>query len=296
MINFAKCFFFTTVIVTLFSSCGKLKTNDVKTIPDNVNPNTAKLNINYNFNDTLLTDHGWTKIFEDNFSTDLSQWNVLQGGVQKELECYQTSNVSLANGILSIAAKRESVTGPAIVGESTQGSFNFSSGWIVSKRSFSLSQNAPKLHIVGRIKVASGVGLTSFFYTFGGNWPTNGEIDFMQVLGTRTDRYFSDYAFGTQPLKNLVTNAQYFNPTDGNLSSDYHVFELEWSATSLNTYLDGKLVEVKLSGGHIADLFGKTEYLSMNLPVGGLYYPNLDASTVNPGVISVDYIKVFSSQ
>src|SRR5205809_568199 len=67
----------------------------------------------YDLNETTLTSAGWTKVFNDDFSTDLSKWNIWTGGAfNNELEFYQAPNLQLSNGVLNIVAKKETVTGP----------------------------------------------------------------------------------------------------------------------------------------------------------------------------------------
>lgn len=67
----------------------------------------------FELNETTLTSAGWSKIFEDNFSTDLNKWNIWTGGAyNNELQLYQASNLTLANGILNIVAVKETKTGP----------------------------------------------------------------------------------------------------------------------------------------------------------------------------------------
>ena len=75
---------------------------------------------NYDLNETALTSAGWTKIFEDDFTSDLSKWNIWTGGAfNEELEYYQASNLQVANGVLAIVAKRETVTGPTTTYDAT---------------------------------------------------------------------------------------------------------------------------------------------------------------------------------
>ncbi|MDN3658128.1 hypothetical protein QWZ08_20925 [Ferruginibacter paludis] len=66
----------------------------------------------YVFNETAVTAAGYTKVFEDNFDTDLTKWNVWTGGAyNNELQYYQAANLQLQNGNLVITAKKETVTG-----------------------------------------------------------------------------------------------------------------------------------------------------------------------------------------
>ncbi|WPU95700.1 glycoside hydrolase family 16 protein [Mucilaginibacter sabulilitoris] len=279
----------------ILSSCSKIGLAPVPNESVPLSPGQVHVIPNYDVNDTALTNKGWIKSFEDNFNGDLSQWRVLNGGVQKELACYQAANLKISGGYLTISAKKETVTGPEIVGADPVKSFDYSSGWIVSKAQISINATTPVIRIVARLKVAPGNGLTSLLYSFGGNWPTNGEIDFLEVKGSDKDELLSDYQYGQVPLQDLVKNGLSTTVTDGDLSAAFHVYEFEWSQTSIRTYIDGKLVETKTQGGYIPAMFGKMQSLSLSLPVGGLYYNNLQPANVVPGAMVVDYVKIFSS-
>ena len=87
-----------------------------------------------------------------------------------------------------------------------------------------------------------------------------------------------------------------FINTTADLSACFHVYEFEWTQSSLNSYLDGKLVESKKSGTHIADLFGKNEKIVFNLAVGGGFFPNLNQANIETGTLNIDWVKVFASQ
>lgn len=260
------------------------------------NPNTATAVCDADMVDTALTNHGWTKSFDEEFNGDLSKWEVFKGGVYKELECNTTANVQIVNGALQITAKKESVSGPKTVGSDTTANFDYSSGWIVCKTPFVANSSTPKVRLVARIKVASGYGLSSLFYSYGsGVWPTAGEIDYAEVQGDNTKVYATDYAYGTAANQNAVSGGLLYNPTTEDLSACYHVYMMEWSQNSLNSYLDGKLVETKTTGGFIPSLFGKQQYISFSVPIGGLYYANLNTANIQGGTLSVDYVKVFTS-
>ena len=54
----------------------------------------------------------WKLLFEENFDTDFSKWNVWEGGAfNNEIQLYQQEQLSISNGILTINAKREAKEG-----------------------------------------------------------------------------------------------------------------------------------------------------------------------------------------
>lgn len=291
------------LLVAALSSCSKM--SNTKGTGDNgnngtknkyTNPNTATAICDYDIGDTSLTNHGWTKTYDEEFSGDLSNWVVLHGGMIKESECYEPANVVVANGTLQITAKQQNVTGPKTVGNDTTANFNYTSGWLYTKQAFAANSSTPKVRIVARIKMAPGYGLTNLFWGFGqGQWPTGGEIDMAEVQGDNSKVYATDYSYGSTANDNFVSGGLLYNPTTEDLTACYHVITTEWTKNALNSYIDGKLVESKTAGGHIADLFGKPEYISFSLPIGGLYYSQLNLANIQGGTMYVDYVKVFTS-
>jgi len=278
------------------TSDGTGKTTPPGPISKYTNPNTAVAACDYDVSDTALTNHGWTKAFDDEFTGDLSNWGAVTGGLLPELQCYEPANAQIVNGVLQITAKKETVTGPKSTGNDTTATFNYTSGWIVSKKAFVANSTTPKVRIIARIKVASGYGLTSYFWTYGsGAWPTQGEIDNVEVQGDNTKVYATDYSYGPLVNQNNVSGGVEYNPTTEDLSACYHVYTMEWTQSALNSYLDGKLVEAKTKGGQIGNLFGKSQQISLSLPIGGEFYNALKIANVQVGTMYVDYVKVFTS-
>ncbi|MGN6395806.1 MAG: glycoside hydrolase family 16 protein [Mucilaginibacter sp.] len=261
----------------------------------NVNPKIAATVCDYDFNDTTLTANGWTKVFDDEFTGDLSNWYAYTGPVRNELQYYKPDNAQIANGVLQLSVKQESVTSPSAEDSTVQKTYNFTSGSIVSNSTFTANSATPKVRIIARVKVASGYGLVSLFESYGVDWPTNGQINFFQVEGNDTKEYFTNYFYGQRAGENLVKNGFFSNPADEDLSTCWHVFETEWTKSSLNYYLDGKLVETKTADDLVPFLFGKAENIALSVPIGGLYYENLVPANVQTGVMYIDYVKVFTS-
>jgi hypothetical protein len=290
--------------VSMLGSCKKTTaTNkgkqDTTTTPVSpyTNPKTASVtNADYDVSDTAFTNHGWTKAYDEEFNTDLSNWGVMTGGMYLEQECNEPANVQIVNGVLQITAKKETVSGPKYVGNDTTATFNYTSGWLTSAYTFAANDATPKVRVVARVKVASGYGLTSLFWSYGdGAWPTQGEIDYLETQGNDTKVYATDYSYGPTVNVNIVSGGLLYNPTTVDLSAHYHVYVMEWTKTALTSYLDGKLVETKTAGGAISDLYGKQQRISFSLPIGGLYYADLKTANIQGGTMSIDYVKVFTS-
>ena len=249
----------------------------------------------YEINETAITGAGWTKTFEDLFSTDLNRWNIWYGGAfNNELQLYQSSNLSVANGNLVIEARRETVSGPTTPFDQTPKTFNYTSGRIESKTNFSASASSPSVRMMARIKLPSGYGMWSAFWSYGDPWPTQGEIDILEARGQEDFKYQTNYFYGRTANRNLVRGAEGFVTTDVSLQSCYHVYEMIWSQNDLKFYFDGVLVKTN-SGSYVPSLFGKTERITLNLAVGGLFFSNFNPALIQTGTMYVDWVKVFTT-
>lgn len=248
----------------------------------------------YNLNESTLLGSGWTKLFEDNFDTDLSKWNIWTAGAYNgELQYYHAPNLQLSNGILSIVAKKETITGNANPFDKTQKSFKYTSGRIESKTVFAPDATTSKVRILARIKLPKGYGMNSGFLSYGQNLPTGGQIDLLTAYGQDPTRYTTNYYYGTKPLQNIVQGAFGYITADADLTNCYHVYEVEWTKDALTYYLDGKVVERKTAGGYVTDLFGKKQTLSLYLAVNSDF---LTRAQIQTGTMFVDWVKVFTAK
>lgn len=257
---------------------------------------TTTATCDYELNEASLTSTGWTKVFEDNFTSGLSKWNIWTGGAyNNELQYYQAANLQLANGVLSIVAKRETVTGRTLPSDPTPKTFEFTSGRIESKTNFSASSNTPRVRMTARIKLASGYGMWPAFWSYGDPWPTQGEIDIMEARGNEPFNYQTAYWYGRRSGINQTSNTEGYITSNVNLADCWHVYEVIWEKNALTYYLDGQIVDTK-TGGTIPNFFRKTERLTLNLAVGGGFFGYPAPSTIQTGTMQVDWVKVFTSK
>lgn len=286
-----------------FSNCKKQADTNTATLsqtvssritPENVTVNAHGI-CDYVLDEAALTATGWTKIFEDDFTGDLSKWNIWTGGAfNNELQYYQGANLQVTNGNLVITAKKETVTGATTPFDPTPKTFNYTSGRVECKTNVSSSASTPRVRMIARIRLPAGYGMWPAYWSYGDPWPTQGEIDFLEARGQEPTKYQTNYFYGKAANHNIVKNAVGFINTDGDLTTCYHVYEMIWAQNTLSSYFDGALVETK-SGGNIPNLFGKTEHITLNLAVGGNFFTNFNPAQIQTGTMYVDYVKVFKS-
>jgi beta-glucanase (GH16 family) len=247
----------------------------------------------------MINTSGWNEVFSENFdgpSLNTGNWNIWTGGAfNNELQHYQSSNLTINNGILFITAKKEKVTGKVDPWSNRNKTFNYTSGRIESKALYSASSATPKVRMMARIKLPSGYGMWPAFWSYGDPWPTQGEIDILEARGQEPNTYYTNYFYGTQVNNNLVTNSTSTINSSTSLQTCFHVYEVIWDQTALTFYLDGVQVDQK-TGGYVPDLFGKQEKIVLNLAVGGNFFSRLITRNIVTGTMQVDWVKVLTQQ
>ena len=248
----------------------------------------------YDRTDATLTSSGWTRVFDEPFSSNLSQWSIWTGGAfNSELQHYQGSNLQVANGVLSITARRETVVGATTPFNPALSSFDYTSGRIESLTHFSGTQKKPDVRMAARLKLPAGYGMWPAFWSYGDPWPTQGEIDIVEARGQSPYEFNTAYWYGRRSGVNQVQNSAVTIQTGTSLTDCWHVYEVIWGKDNLTYLLDGQVVDVK-SGGFVSSMFRKQQRVTLNLAVGGSFFPNLNPSLIQPGVLQVDWVKVFS--
>lgn len=294
------------IVLSLFSAAGCHKPSVGKSLDIATTENkaamaaattfSAKAECDYNLDETALKAQGWTKTFEDDFTDNLTKWNVWNGGAfNNEWQLYRAENLQVLNGNLAITAAKQTVDGPTTPYDATPKTFQYVSGRIECKTNVSASVKTPKVRMAARIKLPAGFGLWPAFWSYGDPWPTQGEIDILEARGQEPTRYLTNYFYGNKPNTNLVRNGEGYIQANADLTQCYHVYEMVWEKNTLSTYLDGVLVEVK-SGTYIPRMFGKTQRITLNLAVGGNFFTGLDPAQVTSGTMLVDWVKVFTSK
>jgi len=250
----------------------------------------------YDRDDVSLTSAGWTKAFDEPFSTNLSKWSVWVGGAfNNELQHYQASNLDIAGGVLSISARQQDVTGATTPFDATPRSFHYTSGRIESATHFSAGQKTPNVRMAARLKLPAGYGMWPAFWSYGDPWPTQGEIDVMEARGQEPFVYHTAYWFGRRPGKNLVADSSTDIWSTVSLVDCWHVYEVIWTKNTLTYLYDGQVIDTK-SGDYIPGMFGKKQRITLNLAVGGLFFGNYDPAAIQPGTFQVDWVKAFTSR
>ena len=231
----------------------------------------------------------WNDEFDTDGKPDTADWWYETGGGgwgNNELQTYVGGAVNgedlafISDGSLKIKAKKIGGTVYSIRMNTKKG---WQYGWFEA-----------------RIKVSDVPGTWPAFWMMPKNfntWPGDGEIDIMEYAISTQGRNKSsssihcnayNWPAGTQ--KTHVQNVS-------NAATEWHVYALEWTATEMKFYVDGKqhLLFKNDGKGYNTWPFDAPFYLKFNMAWGGNMGGKTDESGL-PATYEVDYVRVFKKK
>ncbi|MDF1574777.1 MAG: family 16 glycosylhydrolase [Bacteroidales bacterium] len=247
-----------------------------------------------------LSGQNWQLVWSDEFdgdALDTDKWSYmtgtgseygLDGWGNNELQYYKEENVKVADGMLTITAKRENVATSQFtsgrirtinLGDWTYGRFEF------------------------RAKMPVGQGLWAAIWMLPtdndyGNWAASGEIDIMEYLGHDTTRVHGTIHYGGPYPQNQSRGTDYITD-DTAFHSKFHTFALEWEEGELRWYVDKERYQNLGTGMWYSSAaafpapFNRRFHLLINLAVGGNWPGSPDLSTIFPQDLVIDYVRVY---
>jgi uncharacterized protein (TIGR03437 family) len=255
---------------------------------------------------------GWQLVWSDEFNgaagtpPDPTKWNYDLGGGgwgNGELETYTSSTQNAfqdGNGNLVIRVIRDS-------------NGNYTSARLQSGASGASTKTADNKWqygmVVARIKLPFGQAVWPAFWMLGENistvgWPACGEIDIMENFGTfhnniniNNGNLHGPIAAGSSTAYENAGNS-YTLPFGEQVSTDYHVYAIQWSQDSVAFSVDGQVYYTgtpsQVPSGEW--VFNNPSFILLNVAIGGpstfLGTPNPNAPFANQDML-VDYVRVY---
>ena len=254
-------------------------------------------------------------VFFDDFAApvlDRDAWNVIVTGrtVNNEQQAYVDSPETVAivtgeaaPGATGGALKLTARSRPGF--KTPEGRvFDFISGRLDTRGKIAFTYGV----VSARIKLTAGAGLWPAFWVLGdGRWPDTGEMDVMENVGAPDWINSALHGPGYSGNTPLVQRRAFPNGQD---STGWHVYSMEWSATGFVFKVDDDAyyrVTREMVERHGRWAYDTPKHLIVNLAIGGQYpqgvnkittpYPGLAADTVDlikadKATMLVDWIRV----
>jgi beta-glucanase (GH16 family) len=218
-------------------------------------------------------------VFADEFNEaalDRTKWNVVGPDfwVNQEQQAYVDSPDTIR--FLPAGRAKGAADGVLVLQPKFQAGFqtptgrkaDFVSGRITTQGKFDFTYG----RAVARIRMPAATGVWPAFWLLGnGKWPETGEIDIMEYVGERDWTGVALHGTGYSGETPLV-NKHFFAP--GTDVTDWHEYEVDWSADAILFKVDGKLiyrVTRAMVEFYAPWRFNTPEHIILNFAVGGIY-------------------------
>ncbi|HVU58449.1 MAG TPA: glycoside hydrolase family 16 protein, partial [Puia sp.] len=289
--NKAYCLYLIPLLFCTMTACGKSSKGSGNNTPPN---DSSRVSFNNTGYDAPTSYPGYTLAWSDEFngaSLDASVWSYetgdgcpgLCGWGNNELEYYTAppSNIRFQDGKMMIEARAESVGGKSYTSSriKTQGKKTFKFGRIDIRAILPTTKGLwPALWLLPQDNVYGG-------------WPTSGEIDMMEAIGSAPSKILGTAHFGPGPNSTFISRN--YSLSSGTFNDQFHVFSLEWEQDTIRWYVDNTLYSTVTSAdvGTATWPFNESFYFIVNLAVGGNLPGAPDGSTKFPQWLILDYIR-----
>jgi beta-glucanase (GH16 family) len=240
-------------------------------------------------------------IWSDNFNgpagspPNPTHWSFDTGGEgwgNEELETYTSRRVNAeldGHGHLVITARAEKHTGSDGITRA------YTSARLQTLHEFQFQYGL----VQARIKVPAGRGLVAQFWMLGdnayhpGGWPGSGEIDTMEVLGSRPD-LVKGTIHAPWPWAPHGVGGTAQSPTS--LSEGFHIYGVQWEPENITFLLDGRVYKTITPTDGPAGApwpFEHPFFLLLDLAVGGVWAGSPSPTTRFPSRMVVDWVHVW---
>lgn len=217
---------------------------------------------------------GWRLVWSEEFlgtSLRANTWTAenIPWPYNAELQYYAPSNATVADGLLIIKGERRTVGGR-----------QYASARINTRGKF--AQQFGRFE--ARMMVPAGRGYWPAFWLLPAAdvWPP--EIDVMEITGDQPNRVLMTQHW-PQPGGVASWGGSYVGP---NFAAGFHEFAVEWSPGRIDWFVDDVLRFTTTT-----NVPAEPMYVILNLAIGGTLPGNPDASTVFPGFLYVDWVRVY---
>jgi beta-glucanase (GH16 family) len=240
----------------------------------------------------------WSDEFDVDGAPDTSKWAYdigdgcdkgICGWGNNELQWYTRSNADVANGILRITARKESLGGK-----------EYTSARMVTRglQAFRYGRIRFRAKLAGCIALGTwpALWLLPEQWVYGG-WPKSGEIDVMEAVGYEENKFHGsihtesfNHGIGTQKGGTIIKP-----------ESDWHIFEIDWQLDRIR-FAVNKEVYFEFAPDDINNPaqwpFNEDFHILLNIAVGGnwggLQGVDTAAFEGDGQYMEIDWVRVYS--
>ncbi len=230
---------------------------------------------------TVVLPLFWSDEFNTDGAPDPAKWGYdlgAGGWGNGELQYYtdRPENSIVQGGVLKIKAIKENFSGSA-----------YTSARLLSKNKFAFKYGI----VEARAKFPAGVGTWPAIWMLGSNhstvgWPACGEIDIAEHVGKDLNKIFGTLHYPGRSGGNADGSTKVIS----NATTEFHIYKLDWSASSIKIYVDDQLFHTVANSNAIP--FNQDFFFLLNIAMGGTFGGAVDPAFTN-ATMEIDYIRVY---
>ena len=238
----------------------------------------------------------WSDEF-DGTEVDTTKWSFQRGdGTEvslppgwgnNELQWYADQNATVADGFLTITARKETV----------EPGFQYTSARLRTYQKGDWTYGRIEM----RARMPLGKGMWPAFWMLPsdrgyGGWAASGEIDIVEYIGSRPAEIIGTIHYGGEWPMNVSSSSRYTLASE-TFDEDFHEFAIEWEEGEIRWYVDDVQYATRTSwysaNGDFPAPFDVQFHVLLNLAVGGNLPGAPDANTQFPQEYVIDYVRVY---
>jgi len=282
----------------------------------------------------------WQLVWNDEFegiAIDTQKWRHeinCYGGGNDEKQCYtaRSNNSFVANGVLTIVARKEQYTGPAFFDDAIE--YNANNTRTLPYTSARIRTKGLGDWTYGRFEIRAqlpegqgtwpAIWMLPTDWDYGG-WASSGEIDIMEAVNLKAKsddenasvneleaRVHGTLHYGKTSPYNAYSGTSYKLPDSANPADGFHRYALEWERGEMRWYVDDvhyatqreDLWYTEYQDGNGNWLIGKDDapfnkrfHLLINLAVGGKWPASVNDKGIDEAIVEerllIDYVRVY---
>lgn len=223
----------------------------------------------------------WSDEFDTPGAPNSNKWGYdlgASGWGNNESQYYtdRRDNSYVTDGTLKIVAKKEAFS-----------SSQYTSARLLSKGKYSFKYGKVEV----RAKLPVGVGTWPAIWMLGDNistvsWPACGEIDIMEHVGRDLNKIISAFHY---PVF-FGGNAKVATTMVPTATTEFHVYKLEWTPTTLQIFIDNQLFHTLPNSPSIP--YNQNFFMILNIAMGGNLGGPIDPSFTS-STLEIDYVRVY---
>jgi len=241
---------------------------------------------------TFTTTPSWSDEFDYEGLPATAKWGYdtgtgTNGWGNNELQYYTNSlsNAKVADGKLTITAKKESMGGR-----------NYTSSRLISKGKGDFLYG--RIEVKAKLPAGKGtwpaIWMLPTDWAYGG-WPNSGEIDIMEHVGYDPNMvHISTHTLAYYFKINTQKTSKKTIPT---ATSDFHLYRVDWTPYAIRGFIDNvKIFEfINENKGFEVWPFDKKFHILLNVAVGGDWggSQGIDDNAF-PAAMEIDYVRVYN--